>query len=136
MYSILQHTASYCNTLQHTATHCNTLQHTATFPQSQLEIPCTVYCNTLHHTATHCRDSMYSILQNTATHCNTLQHTASYCNTLQHTATHCNTLQHALHSIRSRIRSDFNIWMSRCISFPSFERRLKTRWIFWQSLLF
>jgi len=30
VYSICQHTATYCNTLQHTATHCNTLQHTAT----------------------------------------------------------------------------------------------------------
>jgi len=35
-HSILQHTATHCDTLRHTATHCNTLQHTAT------------HCNTLH----------------------------------------------------------------------------------------
>ena len=49
--SVLQHTATHCNTLQHTATHCNTLQRTAT------------HCNSLQHTATHS--------QHTATHCNT-----------------------------------------------------------------
>ena len=59
--SLLQHTATHCNTLQHTATHCNTLQRTAT------------YCNSLQRTATHCNS-----LQLTATHCNTLQHTATH----------------------------------------------------------
>jgi len=29
-HSLLQHTASHCNTLQRTATHCNTLQLTST----------------------------------------------------------------------------------------------------------
>ena len=38
--TILQHSATLCNTLQHTATHCNTLQHSATL------------CNTLQHVAT------------------------------------------------------------------------------------
>jgi len=35
--TLLQHTATHCNTLQHTATHFNTLQHTA------------IRCNTLHN---------------------------------------------------------------------------------------
>ena len=102
--TILQHTATHCNTLQHTAAHCSTLQHTAT------------HCNTLQHTATHC-----NTLQHTATHsrlfdsqrglhicckCAALSTPAhmcckrrlssrelfaanvQHCNTLQHTATH------------------------------------------------
>ena len=60
--------------LQHTATHCNTVQHTAT------------YCNTLSH-----KEISRTISK---AYCNTLQHTATHCNTLPHTATHCNTLQH------------------------------------------
>ena len=57
-HTLIQRTATQCNTLQRTATQCNTLQRTAT------------QCNTL---------------QRTATQCNTLQHTAPYRNTLQHT---------------------------------------------------
>jgi len=113
--SLLQHTATHCNTLQHTATHCNTLdtlQHTATH-WNTLQFTAT-HCNALQHTATHCNTldtlqytATHCSTQHTATHCNTLQHTATHCNTLdtlqytathcstlQHTATHCNTLQH------------------------------------------
>jgi len=69
--------------LQHTATHCNTLQRTATH---------WTHLNALEHTAIH-----WNTLQRIATHCNSLQQTATHCNTLdtlQHTATHCSTLQH------------------------------------------
>jgi len=41
--TILQHTATHCNTLKHDAIRCNTLQHTAS------------HCNTLQHTWTRAR---------------------------------------------------------------------------------
>ena len=64
-FSLLQDTATHCNTLQHTATHCNTLQH---------NIKDIAAC-----------DVPFWLLRHTATHCNTLQHTATYCNGLHHT---------------------------------------------------
>ena len=86
--TLLQHTATHCNTLQHTATHCTILHHTVT------------YCTVLQHTATTQNGSLKACQQANllmkfkcvSTRCNTLQHTATHCNTLQHTAAHCSTL--------------------------------------------
>jgi len=46
LLSVLQHTATHCNTLQHTA-RCNTLQHTATHHNTLQHT--TPHCNTPHH---------------------------------------------------------------------------------------
>jgi len=83
--TLLQHTATHCNTLQQTTTHCNTLQHTKQTARHPRYIACSVLAKThrvpaLQHTASHC-----NTLQHTATHCNTLSNHTS--NTLQHTAT-------------------------------------------------
>jgi len=94
--TILQHTATHCNTPQHTATHCNTLQHTA------------IHCNTIQHTA---RRQTWHLHK----WCNTPQHTATHCNTLQHTATHCNTLQHtATHFNKSNMSSIPILLLNHC----------------------
>ena len=89
--SILQHTATHCNTLQHAATRCDTLQHTA--PQcNNTSLP-----GATHHCHMSNRPSRKSMLKHTATHCHTLQHAATHCNTLQHAATRCITLQYTYH---------------------------------------
>jgi len=103
--TLLQHTATHCNTLQHTATHCNTLQHTLHLSENT-QTPIHLLSIKRHPFSFYLiysdifRQMQHGVqLQDVvqlqllaATHCNTLQHTTTHCNTLQHTATHCNTL--------------------------------------------
>jgi len=80
--SINQMSVSYTlfgSILQHTATRCNTPQHTATHRNTQLK----------QHGCI-----AYKHRQLFVAHCNTLQHAATHCTTPQHTATQCKTLQH------------------------------------------
>ena len=104
-YTILQYTATYCNTLQHNKTRCNLLQHALvvhamhTYVNKQTCMHATHLCKRKHthtHTQTHTHTSLqtHAFQGSTATNCSTLQHTASRCNTLQHNATHYNTLQY------------------------------------------
>ena len=111
-YSILYHTAAYCNALQHITIYCNTLWLCI----AQRRIRATAICNSLQHTAARC-----NILQHTATHSATHvadlrvdqdiapakdgweRHlSATRCNTLQHTATHSMWRQSANHSLSLR----------------------------------
>jgi len=84
-----------CNTLlQHTATHCNTLQHTAGYIYRYRGL--NALLDTLQHTAaTHCNTLQVIYIETAAwMRFLTPQYTTIHCNTLlQHTATHCNTLQ-------------------------------------------
>jgi len=80
MHSILQHTATHCNTLQHTTIQKTSASASGTTRAAKFVVE--HISDTRPHTATH-----YNILQYTATHCNTLHLTAAHCSTLQHTAT-------------------------------------------------
>ena len=107
--SLLQHTATHCNTLQHTARQCNTLQHTATHCSNTLQqYTATTHCKTLQQQARplwHCSNANIS-----STCCPTLQHTATtHCNNTlqQHTATrttkHCNNKRGLLNIAQTQI---------------------------------
>ena len=76
--SILQQTATHCNTPHYAATHCSTPQHTAT------------HGNTLQHIFRICTCWLFKCVP--SFYSTTLQHTATHCNTLQHTATHFQNL--------------------------------------------
>jgi len=104
--TLLQHTATHCNTLQHTATPCNTLQHTAIHcnEESAVSACASHYCDTLQHTAMHCNVLQRGICceclhlallqRTTAPHCNTLQLNATrnlpWVPASRTAATHCN----------------------------------------------
>ena len=70
--SVLQHTATRCNTLSHTATHCIPL-----FSRERLS-PIT----TCWQIGLFSRSICTCVLQHTTMHCNTLKYTAIHCNTL------------------------------------------------------
>ena len=90
-HTILQHTATHCNTLQHAATHivgsCLSARYTAT----QLVLQYKVLQTPTRATHTY---NIQARVCRTATHCKTLQHIqytgkgVQKCNTLQKTATH------------------------------------------------
>jgi len=119
MKSMLQHTATYCNTLQHTATNCTTLPQMVV-----LSTP---------------KESLWNALQHSATHYSTLQYTGSFERTtkftLHHAATHCNKqdVQSApQHTIKTWL---MNVEMYKAEVMPCGVQQ-KRRLIFKRSLMF
>ena len=82
--SVLQHTATYCNThtQPHTATHCKTLQHTATHGHKlSLSAQHDQFARAAHLACSSLKQSHCHKLQHIATHCNTFFD--GYCSTVQ-----------------------------------------------------
>jgi len=144
--SLMQHTATHCNTLHHTATRCNTLpellnEYVSKFVALQYTLQHTHYINWFHHSSANPKLSNESILSNVLhcnSHCNTqtLHYQSSLgnvgSNTLQHMLQHATN--HTLHRTLQHTKTGNRHVLSSCTILFSKNRVVRMYCLFKQSI--